>query len=1371
MNAADLFNAGISADLTPKGDDARQAVDSLRGYAYQALATALAWLDIDENGRLYLEVAEDYAIVAKKALGVVQVKDTAESGSVTLNSVSARNAVTAFVDLVNRNSNMQVDLRFFTTSEIGTERAIADRPAGMAGLKYWRKAAIGADLTPLRTILESNKFPESVRAFSKARDDATLRRDLFMRIHWECGKPDFSTLRHELEERLVVVGRDRFSLPSEEARRLADTLVYRVLKKSILDKPLNRVLTRPELYQTIDETTRTSVPRSVADNLTRLASSIAGSLGGGLDPDNFFSIAETGWLIEGSTLPELQGMITRPAVESGVVEALENFNVGVLVGGSGLGKSTVSRAVAVTRADAFFIVDFRDADADKTRYRLDMLFARIGGLPPSMLILEDLNHLDNTHVVLALARVIEALRRRGHEVLITCYRELSFKALAGTGLSQGCVVNCPYFTEEEARKLVNENGGDPKKWGRLAHVAGAFGHPQLTHAFVIGIAARGWPVEDIKDIIEHGLSSSDTDATRNSARRNLVSTLPEGTRNLLYRLSLTLGRFDRSLALTVGAIPPLVVTVGESMDQLVGPWIEAVGRDAYRVSPLANSFGREMLSPEEQKCVHETIAVQMLERDSIDASDIDSIMMHALLGKSPESLAILTRIILSTESHKLEMLAEHLLIFRLSRTDSPIYPEEPLVSGMFRLAQFKLAVAAREGKKISEIAVAILNDISCMPEGEPKRFFEAAGVTLVLGTMGVANYLDNWIALLLRFEAMVETNDFLQELLVNTEGTGNEIGTNVLGMLFGIGSANLVSIDRLEHIINQLDELDPSERALLLTPLDRAASDYSVLINGPWVAEQRSENFDPVDVAMRYQRMAEKTRTWDIRPLSLQCSVALATMLDEYQNNKEGALAVLEEAVAAMGDDLILSRAIAKVYWHHSEHRTALEIFRRIGDQVGGDNPVDRAFALREAAICAAKCNEWSQAEKWFLEAQRSARLAQGDDMVAMAIGLGADSAVAVLEAGEVGRALMCIADAVESLAKVDPEATLCAAYCHRVIRHTVLWVQSRITGGDVKIKGQPIAMEAGTCSNPEPLPAIREFPLGHIDVVWYMLAETETAAGLDVGITAKLEDRLAQEPIPVMEASLRMQMIATDIDKLDAFKFSAYLTRYVEAAVYMLKESGRLKGTFDPLALERGLVPTQDKNAPFNPLAEQVAKEAILAFGIRSALANQCEAIMELEAALESRFTNSFPGKPVFEHWNGKKSSLTSLDQVVISIMKDLSQSDYIEPLDFWNAGLRLFEWINQSNFKNPLTVHLAAWQRTVWRRISTEESFRLSMPLRTVPRIKEVLTRPKDDRSFVAKLILVTSEAVGASLDSGYRNNLKALSEETELPLNATR
>ena len=909
----------------------------------------MAWLDLDEKSRLFLEVAEDYAIIAKDALRAVQVKDTESSGPVTLNSPSIHKAVAAFVDLVERNPNIQVNLRFFTTSEVGTEQTVADRPAGVAGLEYWRQVAAGADLSPLRKILQSDKFPESVQAFSRACDDATLRRDLIKRIQWDCGQPDFSTLHQELKDRLIVVGRDRFGLSAPETQPLADLLVYRVLEKSIVKTTEERVLTRAELYRVIDAATRTSVPRTTVDTLSRLNSVLAGLLGAGLASGNSLSVAETGWLIDGTTLPAPQGRIARVAVESAVADTLENSGVGVIVGASGLGKSIVSRAVAAARGDAFFIADFRNSDdANETSRRLDMVFARIGGLRSSTLILEDLNHFDDARVRLSLARVIEALRRRYRKALITCYRQPSLNTLADVGLNQDCVVDCPYFSEEESRALVLNHGGDPERWGRLAYIMGVGGHPQLTHAFVTETAARRWPVEEIETVFDRGLSSDDTDAVRDAARRSLVFSLPEGTRNLLYRLSLTIGRFDRSLALTIGGIPPSVSQTGECMDQLIGPWIEAAGKDLFRVSPLARSFGHDMLSSDEQKRVHKTIAVQMLREGTINAGDFDAVMMHAIAGKSSQSLAVLALSVVSADPHTLERYAEHLPLFRFFRTDVPLYPEEPLISGMLRLAQFKLAAASGEGNKVSDITAALFNEVSGLPEGEMRHLFEAMAVGTVCGTMGVANYLENWVALLHRLKTMVETNEILQGLMA-------EGGADLFAGLFSAGSARLASVQRLEHIIDELNKLDASERSSWLTPIDKSFADYSLFINSPWATQRHNAGFDAADAAIRYQRMAEKTRSWGIRPLSLQCSVAQAVMLDEYQHDKEGALAVLDGAEAVMGNDQILSRARAKVHWNHDEHRTALEILRDIADQVGGDSPVERAFALREAAISAAK--------------------------------------------------------------------------------------------------------------------------------------------------------------------------------------------------------------------------------------------------------------------------------------------------------------------------------------------------------------------------------------------------------------------------------
>ena len=341
------------------------------------------------------------------------------------------------------------------------------------------------------------------------------------------------------------------------------------------------------------------------------------------------------------------------------------------MGASGLGKSNVARAVG--GVGEFTIVDLRDIDANETHRRLDTVFARIGGLSAPVLILEDLNHLDNLRVALSLGRVIEALRRRDRAALITCYRRPSAKTLTIAGLDRGCVVSCPYFLEEEAHELVRTNGGEIAKWGRLAYVAGAGGHPQLTHAFIVGMAARGWPVEEIHDIVNRGLSSDDVDAARDEARRYLASALPEGTKNILYRLSLAGGRFNRSLALIIGALPPPISSAGECLDQLVGPWIEAVGNGAYRVSPIASSFGREMLTLEERTLIHKTIADQMLSKREVNASDVDTILVHALAGKSADSLFMIANSVVTSDSRTLELLSEHLVVLPCLRTEVPIF--------------------------------------------------------------------------------------------------------------------------------------------------------------------------------------------------------------------------------------------------------------------------------------------------------------------------------------------------------------------------------------------------------------------------------------------------------------------------------------------------------------------------------------------------------------------------------------------------------------------------------------------------------------------------------------------------------------------------
>ena len=1359
MKTEDIFGPGTLVDGAQRGDAARQAVHALRGYAYQVVAATLAWLHLADDGYLILEVAEDYATIASGVLQPVQVKDTARSGSVTLVSESVRKAIESFVSLANRHPDRQIELLFVTTSEIGTERAASERPAGMAGLQYWKGVSGRASIEqiePLRAILQSERFSESVQRFCLERENEELHRDLIQRIKWECGKADLSWIRKELEEGFVLLGRtERPHFPALDAPRLADHLIYEVLKRST-NKSLNdRILSRADLYFALEAETHVTVPRVAMESA--LAGVAAPIVGGGSRES--LAVVEAPWLLEGTVLHDPEGMVVRDDVESKMSDALQEFGISVLVGASGVGKSMIARAVAGQNPRGFVVADFRNADVHESRRRLDMIFAQVGSLRLSTLIFDDLDCIDDPHVGLHLSRTIDASRRHSCDVIVTCHQSPAWSVLAQAGFDQRCGVDCPYFAEDEVSTLVSISGGDRGTWARIAFLLGSSGHPQLTHAFVVGMKVRGWPIEEIERIVKDGLWSKDVAATREAARRYLVSALPEGTRQLLYRLSLTSGAFTRSLALAIGDVPAALPQTGECLDQLIGTWIETVGKDRFRVSPLASDFGRNMLSARDQEAVHETFAIRMAENSTIDANDVDTMMMHAIAGSVPQVLVAISQSVLTADAHTLEMLAEHFYLFRFAKVDEPMYPEDLKTSWILKLAQFRLATAAGDGKRASDIATSLFRGVGSLPS-EARDSLEAIAILVVLCTVGVANYVDDWISLLQRLKYMEKTDSFLRRI---TSDFQKNSGLSVFGGLFNIGILNLGSVPRLEFIINALAELDESDREILLTPVDEYHADFHDIISGPWAQQWRRdrERFDADDAAIRYEKMAETTRSWRPQSVSLQCSVAQAVIRDEYQNDKERALRILREAISRGGDDPILGRALADLYFRHGDHRAALNAYRGMSEKIPS-NLVERAFALRKAAISAAKCAEWSRAQEWFLEAAAAAASIEGQDMAPMAVGLRADAAVATFEAGNKGQALTWLADAVRALSDIDPDDTLRGAYCHRVVRHSVVWMLSHAGEGGGTIYGRAIDLEAGSCSNPEPPQTVREHPLGHIDVVWYMLAKAEVNLCIDVGISQTLDDRLESGSIPIMEIDLRTETMARAIVDLDVGRLTVHFKRYVEGQLFFPSLYKQGVERFNPLNPQRGKIPIVDWKAVSMPLGEQAARDTIMAFAIRAAIAGRAEEMTDLESELEKVFPAGYPGKTILDHWNNERTPLSEFDTFALAVIRNFLRVEHMTPSLYWTSGVCFVVCSKDSRFRDELTERLAHWQRLEWQRIVASESFRLFRPQHTVPAIKVALESSTDDLSFVANLLLAAAESVDTTRIPGYREMLKPLAAE---------
>ncbi len=201
----------------PIGDVSREAIESLRGYVYQIYQAALAWTELEENCFLFLEVAEDFAVVAENALKGVQVKGT--SAGVTINSKDIIASVDSFVHLRNKNPNLNVSLRHVTTSNIAKEQKAEHRIGDTPTLITWRKLAKSGDLSDFREILVNSKLSNKTKDFINGLNDKELREEFLKKIHFDCGALDSRFLARQLNSRVSELVTKKGGVHSQAAQQ------------------------------------------------------------------------------------------------------------------------------------------------------------------------------------------------------------------------------------------------------------------------------------------------------------------------------------------------------------------------------------------------------------------------------------------------------------------------------------------------------------------------------------------------------------------------------------------------------------------------------------------------------------------------------------------------------------------------------------------------------------------------------------------------------------------------------------------------------------------------------------------------------------------------------------------------------------------------------------------------------------------------------------------------------------------------------------------------------------------------------------------------------------------------------------------------
>jgi len=988
----------MSPKKTPAGDTSREAIDSLRGYVYQIYQSALAWTEIEEDGFLFLEVAEDFAVVAENALKAVQVKETA--GRVTINSEDIITSIDSFVELRDKNPNLNVSLRHLTTSTIGKEKKAEHRIGDSPTLITWRKLAKTGDLSDLRKILENSRLSKKTKDFIRGLNDTELREKFLKKIHFDCGALGSRFLARQLNSRVSNLVIERGGVHSQAANCTANLLLS-LLQLSTNKNRDERVVDRNELEEHLEAATQVVLNRAQFEAQNRLmGKALSAAVPSGADLSNT-RIAKPRPVSE---VPLPRALAERRNEIDELSRSLERSSICWISGAAGMGKTVAARVAALRAGGDWASINLRGLTSEQVSLILSDAASTIFSYDVQGLLIDDLECALDAQVLDSLHYLLYSAGRSDVLVVCTAPSPPPTDFLFTANLQSDIALTLKEFTEEDIGEILEQMGVSNSNWAKYIHLISGGGHPQLAIASIQSMAASSWDPKEFQTLNALLTGSSAIEDVRKRTRERLLNDLPDASRRLIERLSLKVGGFKRDLALDLAKITPPIPDAGIILDRLIGTWVDQHEGDRFHLSPLLSDFAAKTLSSEEGETIQSAIAESLTKGRSLDVSDMNSALVAACSGKNTAVIIKLCMAILSADQDELEMIAPHMLMFTMFRTDTVAYPTDAAVSQMFRGAQLILL------NQESDSGPKVLEALNCFDSEALNVDNEAirASMNLIVysklllhtSKAGIGTSFTDIIA---KLSALLENEDGVLPSEISSELAERETqGVTAIGIMFLNQVRQLIKINDLLDVFDYLDNCSPELRTKLLQPFDHDDFEVDMLVTGAWLSEHESDTIDPSAHSSVFARLEEQAVSWDHTDLAVCCRKYQAIILDEYGKDKNSALAVLDDGLRRYGStNSELVRAKAKVLYRSEDHKESLALSKTLIEGNAPLSEVEKAFLGRDAAISAEKQGDFLTARRYYLYGSDAAKKSNLPDMAAMRVGLLADAALASWHDGD----------------------------------------------------------------------------------------------------------------------------------------------------------------------------------------------------------------------------------------------------------------------------------------------------------------------------------------------------------------------------------
>ena len=1295
-------------EKTPLGDPSREAINSLRGYVYQIYQSALAWTELEDDEFLYLEVAEDFAIVAKEALEAVQVKETARR--VTINSEDIIATIDSFVELQEKNSSLKVTLRHLTTSAIGIENKREHRIGDAATLHAWRNLAKAGELSDLRQVLDKSKLSKRSKDFIKSLDDEDLRERFLKRIHFDCGAPESHFLDRQINARISKLLIKRGGAHSQTPNCVANILLS-LLRLSTNSNRDERYVERSGLERHLEEATHVTLKRTDFETLIRLTNkALPATISSetGLSSVRHFRpspVAET---------PLPKALASRENDMRQLQQILEAVGLCWIAGAAGMGKTVSARILAHKNGGDWAGINLRGQSSQQVAQVMIQAADSMKDFGLRGLIVDDLGGVMEPSVLDSLHYLVHTAKRSDVLLVLNSSDYPTSDFLFAYNLQVGIARTLSEFTEEDIQEILAKYGVNNAHWAKYIHLVSDGGHPQLATAFIQHMVASGWNPKELQTLDALLLGSPAISEVRKRARERLLTDMPEARRRLIERLSLKKGGFSRELAIDLGKLDPPISDAGIVLDTLTGSWVDQLEGDRFNLSPLLSDFAEKTLGTNEKKEIHSAIADSLIKKRSLDVIDIASALLAAWSSKNEGAIFKLCMAILGSDFSELEMIAPHLSIFTMFRTDTIAYPDKAAISHMLRGVQVLLvSQQSNPPTKIQDALRCFSEEANNVEHDEVRAPVNVLVYSKLLLQTSKAGMGTSFIGVIRELDQLLENENCVLplEALVGIKEL-EKGGITAIGLMFVNQARQLSKIKELPAVFDFLESSSSELRSRLLAPLGHDDFDVDMLVTGAWLNEYKENTIDPSAHSAVFARLAKQAIRWNQTDLAVCCRKFQAIILDEYGNDKNSALAVLDEGLSMFGQtNSELVRAKAKVLYRSDDHEGSLALSRTLIESDAPLNEVEKAFLGRDAAISAENLGDFKTARRYYLFG-RAAHKSNLPDMMAMRTGLLADAALASWHNGDRQTCLQDFVTVLDEVNKIKPDETLRTAHCHALVRHVLLWLDQDATGEKrLLVDGEETKIYPGCVSNPEPHPEIKERHILPIEMAWYMLAKVENNAVLDAGITDNLEQFLPLGPVLEGQMLLSPAKMHKALSRLDAKLFVEALQDTISFFAFAKAKGGR-SGGLDSRKVTYGTFPIATKEQQED--LREMTERFVLIYCATCVLKDHFASIPVVLRELTD--VNGFLVRPVLIdrlQSNGPAEDYyTGFANLILTNTKGTPEAPSGSPREVFELAFKTLQIAQQTNNYKLVAENLLPWLVQRWSFILEHQRFQLILP-----------------------------------------------------------